>query len=84
MLTLHDATRRVLLFFITRAECFVSIPFFLGVLILDGKLDKRRVELDGLLGDLQTEKSKLSKLMNRQLRAELEAEKKAFHLVSLA
>ena len=40
-----------------------------------GKLDKRRVELDGLLGDLQKEKSKLSKLMNRQLRAELEAEK---------
>ena len=40
-----------------------------------GKLDKRRVELDGLLGDLQKEKSKLAKVMNRQLRAELEAEK---------
>ncbi|MGB1943248.1 MAG: endonuclease MutS2 [Flavobacteriales bacterium] len=40
-----------------------------------GKLDKRRVELDGLLGDLHKEKSKLAKLTNRQLRAELEAEK---------
>ena len=40
-----------------------------------GKLDKRRVELDGLLSDLQKEKSKLAKLTNRQLRAELEAEK---------
>ena len=40
-----------------------------------GKLDKRRVELDGLLGDLQKEKSKLAKLTNKQLRAELEAEK---------
>jgi DNA mismatch repair protein MutS2 len=40
-----------------------------------GKLDKRRVELDGLLGDLHKEKSKLAKLTNKQLRAELEAEK---------
>jgi DNA mismatch repair protein MutS2 len=39
------------------------------------KLDKRRVELDGLLGDLHKEKSKLAKLTNKQLRAELEAEK---------
>ncbi|MGB1385201.1 MAG: MutS-related protein, partial [Flavobacteriales bacterium] len=40
-----------------------------------GKLDKRRVELDGLLGDLHKEKTKLAKLTNKQLRAELEAEK---------
>jgi DNA mismatch repair protein MutS2 len=40
-----------------------------------GKLDKRRVELDGLLSDLHKEKSKLAKLTNKQLRAELEAEK---------
>ena len=40
-----------------------------------GKLDKRRVELDGLLGDLHKEKSKLARLTNKQLRAELEAEK---------
>ena len=40
-----------------------------------GKLDARRVELDGLLGDLHKEKSKLAKLTNKQLRAELEAEK---------
>ena len=39
------------------------------------KLDTRRVELDGLLGDLHKEKSKLAKLTNKQLRAELEAEK---------
>ena len=40
-----------------------------------GKLDTRRVELDGLLRDLHKEKSKLAKLTNKQLRAELEAEK---------
>ena len=33
------------------------------------------MELDGLLGDLHKEKSKLAKLTNKQLRAELEAEK---------
>ena len=40
-----------------------------------GKLDKRRVELDGLLGDLHKEKSKLAKLTNKQLRAELKPRK---------
>jgi len=50
----------------------------IGAKLIDrakGKLDKRRVELDGLLGDLHKEKSKLAKLTNKQLRAELEAEK---------
>ena len=39
------------------------------------KLDSRKVELDALIGDLQKGKAKLAKLTNRQLRAELEAEK---------
>jgi len=50
----------------------------IGAKLIDrakSKLDKRRVELDGLLGDLHKEKSKLAKLTNKQLRAELEAEK---------
>lgn len=39
------------------------------------KLDRRKVELDAIIGDLQKDKAKLAKLTNRQLRAELEAEK---------
>jgi DNA mismatch repair protein MutS2 len=39
------------------------------------KLDSRKVDLDALIGDLQKGKAKLAKLTNRQLRAELEAEK---------
>jgi DNA mismatch repair protein MutS2 len=39
------------------------------------KLDKRKVELDALMGDLQKEKTKITKLANRQLRAEVDAQK---------
>jgi DNA mismatch repair protein MutS2 len=39
------------------------------------KLDKRKVELDALMGDLQKEKGKIAKLANRQLRAEVDAQK---------
>lgn len=39
------------------------------------KLDKRKVELDALMGDLQKEKAKIAKLANRQLRAEVDAQK---------
>ncbi|PCJ81276.1 MAG: DNA mismatch repair protein MutS [Bacteroidetes bacterium] len=39
------------------------------------KLDIRKVELDAIIGDLQKDKAKLAKLTNRQLRAEVEAEK---------
>jgi DNA mismatch repair protein MutS2 len=39
------------------------------------KLDIRKVELDALIGDLQKGKANLAKLTNRQLRAEVDAEK---------
>ncbi|MAO46022.1 MAG: DNA mismatch repair protein MutS [Crocinitomicaceae bacterium] len=39
------------------------------------KLDKRKVELDTLISDLQKEKNQVAKLASRQLRAEVEAEK---------
>ena len=39
------------------------------------KLDSRKVELDALMGDLQKEKGKIAKLANRQLRAEVDAQK---------
>jgi DNA mismatch repair protein MutS2 len=39
------------------------------------KLDKRKVDLDALMGDLQKEKGKIAKLANRQLRAEVDAQK---------
>ena len=39
------------------------------------KLDTRKVELDALMGDLQKEKGKIAKLANRQLRAEVDAQK---------
>ncbi|MDG2311753.1 MAG: DNA mismatch repair protein MutS [Flavobacteriales bacterium] len=41
------------------------------------KLDIRKVELDALIGDLQKGKANLAKLTNRQLRAEVDAEKTA-------
>jgi len=39
------------------------------------KLDTRKVELDALMGDLQKEKGKIAKLANRQLRAEVDAQR---------
>ena len=39
------------------------------------KLNIRKVELDALIGDLQKGKANLAKLTNRQLRAEVDAEK---------